>query len=78
VKTDEERCDVGFLRLVEDHPHRMHSAIRTLQYSSLVRTSVRARSHVACSDRKGLIFLMLYKANLQDQGVVVLWSVKLN
>ncbi len=29
------------------------------------------------SDRKGLIFLMLYKANLQDRAVVAIWSVKL-
>ncbi len=31
-----------------------------------------------CSDRKGLIFLTFYKANLQDQAVVAKWSVKLN
>ncbi len=30
---------------------------------------------MACSDRKGLIFLMLYKANLQDRAVVAIWSV---
>ncbi len=31
---------------------------------------------VACSERKGLIFLILYNANLQDQAVLVMCSVK--
>ncbi len=30
----------------------------------------------ACSERKGLIFLMLNKANLQDRTVLVIWSEK--
>ncbi len=27
-------------------------------------------------ERKGLIFLILYNANLQDRAVLVMWSVK--
>ncbi len=45
-------------------------AKRSLQLSSLDRTRVQA-----CSERKGLIFLMLYKANLQERFInVVLFS----
>ncbi len=39
-------------------------AKRSLQLSSLDRTRVQA-----CSERKGLIFLMLYKANLQERFI---------
>ncbi len=28
--------------------------------------------------RKGLIFLILYNANLQDRAVLVMWSVKVS
>jgi len=36
------------------------------------------RSCVACTVRKGLIFLMLCIANLHDQAVFVMWSVKVS
>ncbi len=36
------------------------------------------RGCAACSERQSLIFLMLYKVNLQDRAVVAMWSVKLN
>ncbi len=34
-------------------------------------------SCVACSERKGLIFLILYKANLKDRAVLAMWSEKI-
>ncbi len=40
-----------------------------LDFSSLEMTRAWTRSCAACSVRKGLIFLMLCKANLQDQAV---------
>ncbi len=36
------------------------------------------RSCAACSVRKGLIFLMLCNANLQDRAVFVMWSLKVS
>ncbi len=47
-------------------------ANRTLQYSSLDRTRAWTRSGEACSERKGLIFLILHKANLQDWAVLAM------
>ncbi len=44
--------------------------------SGLDRTRAWTRSCVACSGRKGLIFLKLYNANLQDWAVLVMWSEK--
>ncbi len=38
----------------------------------------RTRSCVACSERKGMIFLMVNKANLQDRAVLVMWSEKVS
>ncbi len=35
-----------------------------------------SRSCVACSERKGLIFLILYNTNLQDRAVLSMWSEK--
>ncbi len=49
---------------------------RSLQLSSLDRTRAWTRSCVACSERKGLIFLILYKANLLDRVVLAMWSEK--
>ncbi len=57
---------------------KVRPAKSSLQKSSLERARAWTRSYAACSDRKGLIFLMLYKANLQDRAVVAIWSVKLN
>ncbi len=34
------------------------------------------RSYAACCGRKGLIFLMLCNANLQDRAVFAIWSLK--
>ncbi len=51
-------------------------AKRALQWSSLDRTRAWTRSCVACSEWKGLIFLILYNANLHDRAVLVMWSVK--
>ncbi len=36
------------------------------------------RSCAACSVRKGLIFLMLCSANLQDRAVFAMWSLKVS
>ncbi len=82
---------MSFFWLIKDHSgccildqlQRLYStwgrpAKRALQPSSLERTRAWTRSFVAYSERKGLIFLMLYKANLQDRAVVAMWSVKLN
>ncbi len=49
---------------------------RALQQSSLDRTRAWTRSCVACSQRKGLIFLILYNANLQDRAVLAMRSEK--
>ncbi len=45
--------------------------------SVLERTRAWIRRCAACSDMKGLNFIMLYKANLQGRAVVAVWSVKL-
>ncbi len=39
-------------------------------------TRVLTRSCVACCVRKGLIFLILCNANLQDRAVFSMWSLK--
>ncbi len=51
-------------------------ARRALQGSSLEMTRAWTRSCAACSVRKGLIFLMLCSANLQDRVVFAMWSLK--
>ncbi len=74
---------MSFYRLIKDHCgycilHVGRPAKRSLQKSSLEKTRAWTRSCATCSDRKGLIFLMLYKANLQDWAFVAIFSVKLN
>ncbi len=49
-----------------------------LDFSSLEMTRAWTRSCAACSIRKCLIFLMLCKANLQDQAVFAMWSLKVS
>ncbi len=50
-------------------------AKRALQESSLDRTRAWTRRCEACSERKGVIFLILYKANLLKK-VLAMWSEK--
>ncbi len=49
-----------------------------LDFSSLEMTRAWTRSCAACSVRKGLIFLLLCKANLQDQAVFAMCSLKVS
>ncbi len=51
-------------------------ARRALQQSSLEMTRSWTRSCAACSVRKGLVFLMLCSANLQDRAVFAMCSLK--
>ncbi len=53
-------------------------ARRALQLSSLEMTRAWTRSCAACSVRKGLIFLMLCSANLQDRAVFAMCSLKVS
>ncbi len=53
-------------------------ARRALQKSSLEMTRAWTRSYAACSVRKGLIFLMLCSANLQDRAVFAICSLKVS
>ncbi len=53
-------------------------ARRALQLSSLEMTRAWTRSCAACSVRKGLIFLMLWSANLQDRAVFAMCSLKVS
>ncbi len=82
---------MSFFRLIKDHSgccildqlQRLDSTCGKARQESITivqsgETRAWTRSCAACSDRKGLIFLMLYKANLQDRAVVAIWSVKLN
>jgi len=80
VHIDEERCGMRSLRLLKNHSccsildplQRFDSACRkACQESKNAGTRARTRSY-----RKGLIFLMLYKANLQD--FKQMWSLKFN
>ncbi len=83
---------MSFFRLIKDHSgccildqlQRLDNTYgKTRQESiTVVQSGEKKRawtmSCAACSDRKNLIFLTLYKANLQDRAVVAMWSVKLN
>ncbi len=73
---------MSFFRLIKDHSgccildqlQRLDSTCgKTRQESITIVQSGENKSLdkelSACSDRKGLIFLMLYKANLQDRAV---------
>ncbi len=53
-------------------------ARRALQLSSLEMTKAWTRSCSACSVGKGLIFLMLCSANLQDRAVFAMCSLKVS
>ncbi len=53
-------------------------ARRALQYSSLEMTRAWTKSCAACSVRKGLIFLMLCSANLQNRAVFAMCSLKVS
>ncbi len=58
--------------------HDVNPARRALQKYSLEMTSAWTRSCASCSDRKGLILLMLCSANLHDQTDFEMWPLKIS
>ncbi len=60
----------GWMELAGRPAKRAIAIVKSGQNKSLNKVVLQ------CSERKGLIFLILYNANLQDRAVLVMWSEK--